>query len=380
MPAPNTYSFSQLVGQWTAAAQAKASALLDFTVGSTLLALAEACAGVALWLQALVLNLLAVTRAATSQGTDLDSWMADFGLTRLPAVKSVGALTAARLNSSTRAVVPIGFQAGTTDGTQTVTVTLDTSNPHYSAPDNGYVLPISTASISVPAQNTTGGAVGNVQANTVTVMLSSISGVDTINNPAAFTGGLDAESAPAFRVRFVLYLQSLNTANVAAVEYAITSVQQEIRYVIVEDLTYPALVARANYFFVVIDDGSGHPSQGLIDAVTAAITIIRGCGVQFGVFGPTVVTANLAMTIKVASGYDATTVQTNVETALSSYTQALQLGSTQLAITRLISAANAVAGCEYVVDNTTTINGVNSDLALTTFNRVLPGTITVTPT
>ena len=39
-----------------------------------------------LWMQWLILQVLQCTRAATSNGPDLDSWMADMTLTRLPAV------------------------------------------------------------------------------------------------------------------------------------------------------------------------------------------------------------------------------------------------------------------------------------------------------
>ncbi len=78
-------TFTTLVQGMAAAVQAAAAQLLDLTVGSTLRAILEATASIALWMQWLILQVLQMTRAATSSGADLDSWMADFSLTRLPA-------------------------------------------------------------------------------------------------------------------------------------------------------------------------------------------------------------------------------------------------------------------------------------------------------
>ena len=79
-----------------AAVEASATQLLDLTVGSTLRAVLEANASIGLWMQWLILLVLRTTRAATSNGADLDSWMADLTLTRLPAVAATGIVTFSR--------------------------------------------------------------------------------------------------------------------------------------------------------------------------------------------------------------------------------------------------------------------------------------------
>ena len=73
------YKFSEIVSNVATAMQASATAGLNFTKGKVLLAISEATAGVVLWLQAIILQLLTLTRAATSEDEDLDSWMADYG-------------------------------------------------------------------------------------------------------------------------------------------------------------------------------------------------------------------------------------------------------------------------------------------------------------
>ncbi len=85
-----TKNFTTLVAQWAAVCQSSVAAVfptqvLSFTKGAVFRALAEAQASVSLWLQGLILQLLTVTRLATSSGADVDSFLLDFAFTRLPA-------------------------------------------------------------------------------------------------------------------------------------------------------------------------------------------------------------------------------------------------------------------------------------------------------
>src|SRR5215467_4608363 len=101
-------TFSSLVTSAAAAVQGAAGQLVDLTVGSTLRAVLEANASLALWMQWLILEVLQMTRASTSNGPDLDSWMADFSLARLPAVSAYGAVTFSRFAPVSSALIPVG--------------------------------------------------------------------------------------------------------------------------------------------------------------------------------------------------------------------------------------------------------------------------------
>src|SRR5580693_2208235 len=92
----NLKAFSQLVEDMGAALQSSASSLIDVSIGSVVRAIFEANASVVLWLQWLIVQVLQSTRAGTSNGADLDSWMLDFGLTRLPDAPSTGIVTFSR--------------------------------------------------------------------------------------------------------------------------------------------------------------------------------------------------------------------------------------------------------------------------------------------
>src|SRR6266702_7550701 len=73
-----TQSFTQIVSNSIAGIQGRASKLINFSTGSTLRAIVEGFAGLYLWFQAMVLQVLQATRLSTSSGVDVDTFCADF--------------------------------------------------------------------------------------------------------------------------------------------------------------------------------------------------------------------------------------------------------------------------------------------------------------
>ena len=71
-------SFSQLIEDMAAALQSSTTALMDISVGSVIRAIFEANASIVLWLQWMIIQVLQTTRASTSLGSDLDTWMRRF--------------------------------------------------------------------------------------------------------------------------------------------------------------------------------------------------------------------------------------------------------------------------------------------------------------
>jgi uncharacterized phage protein gp47/JayE len=368
-----TYTFSELVSQIATAIQGSASALYDFTVGSTLRAIAEATSAVCLWLQAIILQLLTVTRGATSVGSDLDSFMADYGVFREVAVASTGQLTFSRFTATQQALVPVGATVQTSDGTETFAVTIDTTNSAYSATLSGYVIAINTSSVSVPVQAQTAGSGGNIQSNTLTVITTPIPGVDTATNSSAFANGLDAETDVALRIRFVLFLASLSKATKTAIGYAITSVQQGLDYTITENADYDGTVDYG-FFWVTVDDGSGTPSDSLLANVSAAIEATRGLTIRYAVYAPIVETANVAMVTTSAAGFVHADVVNAVIAALSAFIGTLKL-ETPLPYTQLAAIAYGVPGVTNV--SSVTLNSGTSDLGASAKQIIKPGTISV---
>ena len=366
--------FVTLVHEQVASLQGKATALVDLTIGSTLRAVVEAVASVALWLQGLILALLITTRAATASGSDLDTWMADYNFFRLAAVAATGSATFSRFTASGVTVVPVGALIQTGDGTQQYTVQLDTTNPAYSASQGGYVLADGISSVTVAIQAVVAGVGGNVTAGTINTIAQAIPGVDTVTNAAALTNGEDAEQDAAFRSRFVQYINSLSKATKAAVLYAILSLQQNVSAIIVENQAYNG-ISQPGYFYAVVDDGTGSPSSTFLASAANAIEDTRPLSVTYGVFGPNQVTANVSMTITTDTGYVHTDVVALVTAALQTYINTLGLGNS-LSYTKLATTAY---GASPGVTNVSAVllNGGTTDLAITAKQTAKSGTISV---
>jgi uncharacterized phage protein gp47/JayE len=371
----NTQTFTQIVQNSVAAIQAGTKSFQDLTIGSILRAVMESSAAVVLFLQGLIVQLLSITRASTSTAGDLDSWAADYGVARLAAAKATGIVTFSRFTATAQAVVPIGAQVQSFDGTQTFNVTLDTTNTAYNATLGGYVLGAATASISVPVQAVTAGAGGNVAIGALNVIIQAIPGVDTVTNAAAFINGANAETDAAFRTRFVAYIASISKATKGAIGYAITTLKPGVSYALVENSQYNG-TAQMGYFYVVIDDGTGYPTSAFLSSAFNAIDSARPVTSTFGVFAPVVVTANVTMTITTGAGYTHSDLVTLVQTAITNYISVLTLGQT-LAYTRLAQLAyDASPGVinVYLV----TLNGATVDVTATSQQVVKAVSVLVT--
>ena len=370
----STKDFTTIIRESVTAIQGASKALIDLSIGSVLRAIIEANASVILFLQGLILQLLATTRAATSNGSDLDSFMNDFGVTRLPAKAASGQVTFSRFTATAQAVVLIGTSVQSLDATQIYLVTIDTSNINYSASLGGYVLAAGVASISAPVLAVTPAAAGNVSAGTINTLTTGISGIDTVTNALGFVNGADAESDAALRVRFVAFVASLSKATKAAVGYAITSLQQGLTYTLTENLTYSGVVQNG-YFYVVVDDGTGTPSSTLLSTVSNSIDAVRPVSSTFGVFAPIVVTANISMTLTAGVGYTQPAIVSLVAAALRAYVNTLPLG-TSLTFTRLAQVAyDASPGVVNL--SAVLLNSATADLTATAQQVIKTGLVTI---
>lgn len=323
----STKDFTTLVNDQVTAIQGATTALVDLTIGSILRSIVETNASVIIWLESLILQVLAITRASTSNGADLDTWVNDFGVTRIAAVTSSGNVVFTRFNTTGAGLVPLLAKVQTLDGTQQFQVIADVSNAAYSVGLGGYTLLATVATVTVKVQALTAAAASNVAASTIQTIVGSISGIDRVNNLVNFTNGADAETDATLRTRFVNYIANLSKATKNAIAYAVQAVQANLKYVLVENQTF-AGIAQNGYFYVIVDDGTGSPSAALLTSIIAAVDAVRPACSFFGVFPPLLQTVNVALTVTVASNYAGTTVRTAVQTAITSYINSLTFGQT----------------------------------------------------
>jgi uncharacterized phage protein gp47/JayE len=367
-------NFSALMQTMAAGVQGAASQLLDMTVGSVLRAILEATASIALWLQWLIVQVLGVTRAATSTGPDLDSWVADFSLTRLPAMAATGLVTFARYTPGLTAFIPVGAQVISSDGTQTFTVTADSTNSAFVAASDGYSVAAGVGSVTVPVVATLPGSAGNLQPGTATLLGTAIAGIDTVTNPLPFAGGADAESDAALRIRFANYIQSRTLATPLAVATAIAGVQQNLTYALQENVDGGGNPLQGS-FLVTIDDGSGNPPASLLSAATSAIDAVRPIGSAVAVRAPSIYFATITMTLGIVASANPASVTAAVVQALETTINALPIGA-PLPWSRLAQIAYDASSS---VSNVTAVslNGTTADLGVPPNGVVKTGAVTV---
>ncbi len=127
-------------------------------------------------------------------GGDLDDFCANFGIARLIGARSSGSLTFSRTPAMAAAytvTIPAGTQAVTTSIPElyfqtTVAATMD----------------IGQTSVDVPTQALVVGPESNILAGTPLQLLTTMVGLSTVSNPAAFVGGTRDESDEQLRSRF----------------------------------------------------------------------------------------------------------------------------------------------------------------------------------
>lgn len=367
-------NFSSLMEGMAASVQGAASSLVDLTVGSVLRAILEANASVALWLQWLIVEVLSATRLATSSGTDCDSFGADFGFTRLPAVAASGQVTFSRFSATSTALVPVGATVATTGNTQSFVIVADGSNAAFNAAADGYVIMPGVASVNATIVASVPGTAGNVLPGMISLLSAPVSGVDTVVNENALTGGVNAESDVAFKARFGNYLGSLSRATNISIGSAIEAVQQGLSYSITENQNQAGSV-QMGHFVVTVDDGTGSPPASLLQTVQQAVDAIRPVATSFAVQGPHVVQANISVTLTTTAGANHALAVSAVAAAWEGYISLLPIGAT-LSYTKLAQLA-------YEASSTITnlselqLNGGTADLVPPLFGVVRSGVMTV---
>ncbi len=359
-------SFTTMLENMSAGLQGRAVQLVDLSVGSVLRALLEACASIALWMQWLILQVLSMTRAATSSGIDLDSWMADFSFVRLPGAYSGGLVTFSRFTPGLSTTIPQATSVLTTDRTLSFSVIGDLANASWDEASLSYVVPPNAASITIPVQAINPGAAGNILAGTIGLLGSAISGIDEVTNASAFSGGVDAESDVAFRARFPLYINSRSLGTATAVGAAISSLQQGVRYTVIENVNLQGSAAPGN-FCVVVDDGSSTASTTFLAAVSAAIDVVRPIGTTFSVTAASILQVTVEMTVLTSMPSMTPTIALAVQQAILSWVATLPMGGL-LSISKLEALAHNASGAIVSIPSML-VNGVSSDISAS------PGTV-----
>ena len=354
-----TRSFTDIVRDMSAALTTSAGRLIDISIGSVLRAIIESNSAIVLWVQWLVLLTLQTTRAATSTGADLDSWVEDFSLSRLPATTASGTVTLTRFSGAMPAFVPVGMIIKTLDGVVSFSVTADASKPAWQSTLNGYSLAPGVLSIDLPISASVAGSSGNVLSNTITVLASATPGIDAINNGTATTGGRDPETDAALRIRFTNFFASRSRATMDSVEYAISLVGADLRYVILENMDSAGNV-RAGNMLIVVDDGSGTLAEPMLNSLARAVDLVRPVGTTFSIQSPQIIQVQVGLCVMLSADLSVPVTQSKLRMAIEEYIHNLPIGGT-LSITRISLLVYSTESRIVNISNVT-LNGQTADL------------------
>lgn len=349
---------------------------------------------------------------------DVDSFCAPFGVTRLLATASQGYVVfSAASPVQVQVVIPVGAVVQTSGGLQ-FSVIADTTQPGYSVPLNGYVIPFNSQAVTGTVQCTASGTIGNVQANQITQIFNGIGAIplpaiQTVNNPYAFTDiahnqvpARDVESDAALKTRFTLAMSTSSPGTtpvsqsnpsgtigggasgcVNSVAAAILGVQTGITYSIGDrkDADGSPHVAYFTAVVAFLGATTSTPSN-LITQVTTAlegnpaavppIPQARPDGIDYQVIGPTIVTVDIGATITMTPGSIAATVQAAVIAAFNAYISTIGLdpkGSSTIAqygkVYAVLYGVTGVAKVEGL-----TLNSGTSDITAAFAHMLAPGT------
>lgn len=215
--------------------------------------------------------------AETASGDYLTLIAADHGVERKEATAAVGNVLVKGTGT-----IPVGTLFQTEAGvTFTTTTTTAVKNE-----------------ATIPVKCTETGTVGNVAANTITVIPMSIPGITSVNNPEAMADGFNAESDEDLYDRFHFHVtQPATSGNVNDyIEWA-SSIPGVGHVKVLPLWQGPGTVK------VLVTDANGEPaSPTLLNTVKAYIESVRPIGAEVTVVTPALFDLTIKLTVTSGSG------------------------------------------------------------------------------
>ena len=291
----------------------------------------------------------------TARGMYLDRHAAMRGLSRLPASKAAGTL---RFSVDSPPALSVGIPAGT------VCMTADERRFQTTG---GVTLEVGKTYVDAPAEALEAGSGGNAVAGAVRFLTACPVAVTACVNPAAFSGGSDAEDDETLRERILeSYRRLPNGANAAWYEQTAMSH---------DGVAAARAVGRARGIGTVdvyIAGESGLPGAALLEEVREDLRERREIAVDVEVKAPATVPVNVSAASAVREGADFGEVKAQAELAVSNLFTGRMLGRPVL----LAELGNRLYGLEGVENYR--FSAPAEDLAAD--GTVLPvlGTLTVT--
>ena len=162
-----------------------------------------------------------------------------------------------------------------------------------------------------------GGEEGNVPANTVSELISSISEVTAVNNSAAASGGAEKES--------IEHARKYGPASLGIIERAVT--QSDYKYLAEQFVSgqfggiakAAAIVTALTVKMMIVPTSGGTPTQGLKDALLEYLNDKKEVCTSLEIADPVYKIIDITMDLYVEKNYSQTLVENNVRSALANF-------------------------------------------------------------
>lgn len=305
-----------------------------------------------------------------------------FEFDRLAATAASGAV---RFSVASPAVAQIPIPIGTAVRQPGKSITYSTQADAVIDIGDTYVDVIVACSVT--------GSQGNTGADTLTEMVVSVPGVNTVTNQSPLVNGHDVETDDERRTRFREYIRALARGTIWSVIYGakqarLTDASGNItEYVASASLVEPWLTDTAQPVALVklyVHNGGSATSPSLVAEAKKIVdgyyladgTPVPGwkaAGVRVDVLAATDVPVNVTGTVTVQSGYLSSAVLANATSAVQAYIQGLPAGTKVLKSELVSIVKRDVAGVANVV-----LTAPASDVTITGAQKAISGTITLT--
>lgn len=390
----NVKSFQELYDNFITELQSQRPDLTDTHEGSTIDVIAGVTSLAVNEIQQIVLDQFAKTFFATANGPevtgstdDLETLAVDhFGdsFARPESVKATGTITFSRPSAAPgNIVIPSGTIVKTAPNASGVAQRFETTAD----------VTITGTSINASVRALTAGTDGNVQANKVTLIETTLTDTTiTVNNSAAFTGGDDTETDAEYRETIRNLIETLRGATLAAIEAKAKTVagvekatgiefQQYVKEWNISSNTGVGSYFKISRAKIYIADANGTASQTLINDVKTAIETTRAAGVFVEVIGATPVSQDWELNITLnPSGPNYATLQSDAQMIVDTmikYIQDLAIGTDFIRATAeaYIMSLWGPSGTNDLtaVDTDTPVGDVSVDVD----EKLIPGTVAV---
>lgn len=300
-------------------------------------------------------NVLNLGFIDTTYGEYVDRRAAEQDLTRKVAVKSSGTIT---LEGPEGTVVPKG-SAVSTDGDEPVSfITVEDVLIGEFPTQVGVIAGV-------------GGIAGNVEAGAVVRVLGDLSGIVTVSNGEAFSGGFDEESDVELIAR---YKEKISRPASSGNRYDYEQWAKEVAGVY-DAKCYPLWDGPGTVRVVVTNGERRTPSQDVIDNVIEHIDAVHPVGADVTISGVTEVPIDVSAKITLTGNGSLTKVREDIAEGITAYFRWFAFMQTVIRYTQI---GNVLLEASGVLDyENLRINGVLSNIELKSDEVPVLGVLTI---